>query len=49
MSAVEPSLDELLEEKKRVRNPLVPVGIFPFSLLFCFLLICFYMGLYVYV
>ncbi|XVF50286.1 hypothetical protein PTKIN_Ptkin04bG0084100 [Pterospermum kingtungense] len=26
MSAVEPSLDELLEEEKRVRNPLVPVG-----------------------
>ncbi|OMO78412.1 hypothetical protein COLO4_24770 [Corchorus olitorius] len=26
MGAVEPGLEELLEGKKRVRNPLVPVG-----------------------
>ncbi|GKU88838.1 hypothetical protein SLE2022_375480 [Rubroshorea leprosula] len=26
MGAAEPSLEELLEQKKRVRNPLVPVG-----------------------
>ncbi|CAI0398775.1 unnamed protein product [Linum tenue] len=26
MGAVEPSLDELLEERKRMRNPLVPIG-----------------------
>ncbi|XP_021292328.1 RING-H2 finger protein ATL48-like [Herrania umbratica] len=26
MGEVEPSLEEFLEEKKRVRNPLVPVG-----------------------
>ncbi|KAK2663811.1 hypothetical protein Ddye_002385 [Dipteronia dyeriana] len=26
MDAVEPSLEELLQEKKRVRNPFVPIG-----------------------
>ncbi|XP_044476604.1 RING-H2 finger protein ATL48-like [Mangifera indica] len=26
MVAMEPSLEDILEEKKRVRNPLVPVG-----------------------
>ncbi|GKV48752.1 hypothetical protein SLEP1_g55548 [Rubroshorea leprosula] len=26
MGTVEPSLEELLEQKKRIRSPLVPVG-----------------------
>ncbi|KAJ8753546.1 hypothetical protein K2173_022787 [Erythroxylum novogranatense] len=26
MGAVEPTLEQFLEEKKRIRNPLVPVG-----------------------
>lgn len=28
MSAVEPDMEDLFQEKKRVRNPLVPLGLF---------------------
>lgn len=31
MSAVEPDMEDLFQEKKRVRNPLVPLGLFPLS------------------
>ena len=41
MGTAEPNLEEFFEEKKRVRNPLVPVGKIPFSILNFPLIICF--------